>query len=76
MAGRPGVRAVRGLGLLLAVELDGPERAEALCDRALARGIITLLSGDDGDVLALTPPLTIDRSQLLAAIDVVADCLS
>jgi 4-aminobutyrate aminotransferase/(S)-3-amino-2-methylpropionate transaminase len=76
MAGRPGVRAVRGLGLLLAVELDGPERAESLCDRALARGIITLLSGDDGDVLALTPPLTIDRSQLLAAIDVVADCLS
>jgi 4-aminobutyrate aminotransferase/(S)-3-amino-2-methylpropionate transaminase len=76
MAGRPGVRAVRGLGLLLAVELDGPERAESLCDRALARGIITLLSGDDGDVLALTPPLTIDRSQLLTAIDVVADCLS
>ena len=73
--GRTGVRAVRGLGLLLAIELDGPERAEALCERALARGVITLLSGDLGDVLALTPPLSIDRAQLAAAIDLVADGL-
>lgn len=75
-AGRPGVREVRGLGLLLAVELDEPERADALCSQALARGVIALLSGDDARVLSLTPPLSIDPDLLLAAIDRIAAGLS
>jgi len=74
-AGRPGVRDVRGLGLLLAVELDAPERAAQLCARALARGVIALPSGDDARVLALTPPLSIDPDLLADAIDRIADAL-
>jgi 4-aminobutyrate aminotransferase-like enzyme len=72
-AGRPGVRDVRGLGLLLAVELDGAQRCERLCTRALARGVIALPSGDDGRVLSLTPPLSIDPDLLAQAIDLLAD---
>lgn len=75
-AGRTGVREVRGLGLLLAVELDEPKRADALCSQALARGVIALLSGDDARVLSLTPPLSIDPDLLLAAIDRIAAGLS
>jgi 4-aminobutyrate aminotransferase/(S)-3-amino-2-methylpropionate transaminase len=72
-AGRPGVRHVRGLGLLLAVELEAPELCEQLCARALARGVIALPSGDEGNVLALTPPLSIDPDLLAQAIEVLAD---
>jgi 4-aminobutyrate aminotransferase/(S)-3-amino-2-methylpropionate transaminase len=74
-AGRPGVAAVRGIGLLLAIELDTPERAAAACAGALARGVITLVSGDRANVLALLPPLPIDRDLLLAALDRVVESI-
>ena len=40
LEGGPGIGDVRGRGLLLAVELDDAERAEAVCAAALARGVI------------------------------------
>ena len=61
LAGNAGVADVRGRGLLLAIECDAPELAPRACARALARGVIVLPSGDDGRVLALTPPLSIER---------------
>jgi 4-aminobutyrate aminotransferase/(S)-3-amino-2-methylpropionate transaminase len=51
LAKDPGIVDVRGRGLLLAVECDGPERAARACGRALRRGVIVLPSGDDGRVL-------------------------
>lgn len=75
-AGRhPGVRDVRGIGLLLAVELRGPEQAAATCSRALARGVITLLSGDDARVVGIHPPLAIDPELLLDALDRLLESL-
>jgi 4-aminobutyrate aminotransferase/(S)-3-amino-2-methylpropionate transaminase len=64
LAGAPGVTEVRGRGLLLGVECDGPERVARAVARALARGVIALPSGDDGRVLSLTPPLCIDADLL------------
>ncbi len=71
----PGVREVRGRGLLLAVEFEGPDRADATCARALRRGIIALPSGDDGRVLSITPPLSIEWQTLELALGVLADAL-
>jgi 4-aminobutyrate aminotransferase/(S)-3-amino-2-methylpropionate transaminase len=75
LAGRRGISDVRGRGLMLAIECDDAERAASACARALASGVIALLSGDDGRVVSLTPPLCIEREILDSAIDVVVDAL-
>ncbi len=73
LADAPGIVDIRGRGLLLAVECDGPERVARACGRALRRGVITLPSGDDGRVLSFTPPLSIEREILELALEVVSD---
>jgi 4-aminobutyrate aminotransferase/(S)-3-amino-2-methylpropionate transaminase len=73
--GRPGVVEVRGRGLLLAVELDTPERASTAYARALASGVIVLIDGDDGRVLAICPPLCIEREVLEGAIDLLVEAI-
>jgi 4-aminobutyrate aminotransferase/(S)-3-amino-2-methylpropionate transaminase len=76
LAGHPGVRDVRGLGLLLGIECAEPEVAALACRRALERGVIVLVSGGDGRVLSVTPPLVIEREALAAALDVLVECLA
>jgi 4-aminobutyrate aminotransferase-like enzyme len=73
--GGEGMRDVRGRGLVLAIEFEDPGRAEATCRRALSRGVISLLAGDDGRVLSLTPPLGIEAEILDLAIDVIAEAV-
>jgi 4-aminobutyrate aminotransferase/(S)-3-amino-2-methylpropionate transaminase len=73
--GRPGIREVRGRGLMIGVECDAPERALGGCAAALARGVIVLASGDDGRVVSLTPPLAIEAEILDLAIEVLAGAL-
>ena len=75
LRGRHGVADVRGLGLLLAIECDGPGTASRACAGALARGVIVVPSGDDGRVLSLTPPLSIAEGLLDDALERVADSL-
>lgn len=67
-------RAVRGLGALQGVEFHPatPPVPVRLMQAALADGIIVLPEGPTGDVLALTPPLTVTNAQLdyaLAALE-------
>jgi len=76
LAKAPGIADVRGRGLLLAVECDGPERVFRACVRALRHGVIALPSGDDGRVLSFTPPLSIDREILELALDIASDALA
>lgn len=75
LAGLAGVREVRGRGLLIGVECDGGERALRACGEALRRGVIAVPSGDAGEVISLTPPLSIEEDALRAALDVVAGAL-
>jgi 4-aminobutyrate aminotransferase len=81
MAARhPGIAEVRGLGLLLGVELVRPDgtpavdRAEAVLYAALERGLSFKVSM--GSVLTLSPPLTIARDDLDRALDIVEECLA
>ena len=71
-----GVVECRGLGLLLGIECDSPQRALRACVAALRRGVIVIPSGEDGRVIAVTPPLVIGRDALLAALAVLAECLA
>jgi 4-aminobutyrate aminotransferase-like enzyme len=55
--GHPFVRAVRGLGLLVGVELDSPERAKAVVEALRADGVLIGRTGPRDDVLKIRPPL-------------------
>jgi 4-aminobutyrate aminotransferase-like enzyme len=72
LAGAPGVREVRGRGLLLGIECDSPARAARACAGVLARGVVVVASGDDGRVVSITPPLCIDAELLESCLDLVA----
>jgi 4-aminobutyrate aminotransferase/(S)-3-amino-2-methylpropionate transaminase len=76
LAGHAGILDVRGLGLLLAIECDDTRRTLDACNEALQRGVICLPSGDDGRVIALTPPLSIEPAILELALDLLVECLS
>ncbi len=73
---------VRGLGLLLGVELvrdretrePAETEAEAVMYRALDQGLSFKVTA--GSVLTLTPPLTITGDELDRALDIVDQCLA
>ena len=71
LTGVPGVREVRGRGLLLGVEFNDPHKggplkgaAVRVATLALREGILVLPAGADGHVLELSPPLVITEEQL------------
>jgi acetylornithine/N-succinyldiaminopimelate aminotransferase len=72
LGGLPGVREVRGRGLLLGAVLDRP--AAGVVDACRERGLLVLSAGPD--VLRLTPPLTIGRAEVDEALAVIAAALA
>ncbi|MBI2710075.1 MAG: aminotransferase class III-fold pyridoxal phosphate-dependent enzyme [Actinobacteria bacterium] len=62
--GRPGVLDVRGIGLMIGVQLAGKEAAEAVQQRCLEDGLVVLTCGPGEDVLRLIPPLTLSDDEL------------
>jgi 4-aminobutyrate aminotransferase-like enzyme len=63
------VTEIRGRGLFWGVQLRDAGAAAAVVRGSLARGVIVLQSGVEGDVVTIAPPLVIDESQLARAID-------
>ena len=57
-----GVRAVRGHGLFLGLQLNGRDDGPAVVRRALDAGL--LINATQGDVLRIAPPITITREEL------------
>jgi 4-aminobutyrate aminotransferase len=78
----PNVGEVRGLGLMVGVELvrdqstkeKAPELRDRIVDLAFARGMLILGAGDT--TLRLCPPLTISRDQCDFAVDTLEECLT
>jgi 4-aminobutyrate aminotransferase len=68
------IRAVRGLGLLLGVELDDESLAERVMYRSLERGLSFKVTM--GCVLTLTPPLTVSGEEIDRAVGILHDALS
>ncbi|APZ42266.1 aspartate aminotransferase family protein [Acidihalobacter ferrooxydans] len=65
LSGRSGVTDIRGLGLLLGIELDRP--CAELVERAREQGL--LINVTAGNVIRLLPPLIIDDAQAQAIVD-------
>lgn len=70
LAGDPRVRAVRGLGLMIGIELDRPARELAL--RALQRHRL-LINVTQGTVIRLLPPLVLTVAEAQAIVSAVVD---
>jgi len=71
----PGV-TVRGMGLMVGVELPSASRCLDAVARARERGVLVLPSGENSEVISITPPLTIDESDLFQAIEILKQCLN
>lgn len=71
----PGVREVRGLGLMIGIELGDASgsRPDWAAARAHARqvGVLIGVGGPEGNVLRLQPPLVISEADWLRALEVV-----
>ena len=67
----PAVRQVRGLGLMIGVELS--ERAQPYLEELMARGVFALPAGPN--VIRLLPPLVISEEQLDRALGIIEDVL-
>jgi ornithine--oxo-acid transaminase len=68
----PAIREVRGKGLLMGVEIDpGRVSARELCERLMARGVLTKETRDT--VLRFSPPLVITRDQLDEAFSAIEE---
>jgi (R)-1-hydroxy-2-aminoethylphosphonate ammonia-lyase len=69
----PAIVDVRGVGLLLAIELGQAEMAEDVMYRCLAGGLSFKVG--QGNVIVLAPPLVIEERDLDNALDIVADAI-
>ncbi|MAI79819.1 MAG: aspartate aminotransferase family protein [Deltaproteobacteria bacterium] len=58
----PHITEVRGRGLLIALQFRDSASAQRVVEQALERGVILLPSGDAGDVISISPPLTIEET--------------
>jgi diaminobutyrate-2-oxoglutarate transaminase len=79
--GNPLIADVRGLGLMLGVEMAGAgsvsasEVALRVQRAALARGLILEIGGREDCVVRLLPPLNLTRTTADAALDIIAGAL-
>ncbi len=66
------MKEVRGLGLLIAVELDGID-AKVAADLALDAGLV--VNAVTASALRLAPPLTVSDAEIDEAVDILAQVL-
>jgi 4-aminobutyrate aminotransferase-like enzyme len=72
----PGVLDVRGRGLCWGVQLGSADLASTTVKNALARGVILLQAGVEGDTIAVSPPLVIAESELDRAVEVLESVIA
>ena len=75
-AGSPVVRQVRGLGLMVGVELAGAEVCARVQARCLADGLLVLTCGPGEDVVRLIPPLTLTDEELAHGLAILTSALA
>ncbi|HEV2592866.1 MAG TPA: 4-aminobutyrate--2-oxoglutarate transaminase [Gaiellaceae bacterium] len=67
---------IRGLGAMLAIELDDPETASRVVDEAFGRGLLLLKAGVRLNCIRVLVPLVISDAELEEALDVWDEALS
>jgi 4-aminobutyrate aminotransferase len=67
------VRDVRGVGLMLGVEFDSHEAADAVQETCFHNGLLVLECGESS--LRLCPPLVVDAAAVDAAVEIFGAAL-
>lgn len=75
-ARHPVVKAVRGAGMLLAIELATPKATRRFAAGCLARGIIVNWTLHRDTVIRLAPPLTLTRAEITLALATMDEVLA
>jgi 4-aminobutyrate aminotransferase len=70
-ASHPLVREVRGLGLMIGIELDSSASAEAVQTWCVEHGLLVLTCGPKNNVLRLIPALTITDDEVEQAVAIL-----
>ncbi len=73
-ATHPDVTDVRGIGLMLAIELKSADRASKLVQSAFERGLLLLTAGTRA--VRISPPLVLDREEAATGLDIIASALN
>jgi acetylornithine aminotransferase len=73
MGSNPHVKEVRGLGLLVGVQLD--EMAGKLVEAARAAGVLVITAGK-GDVIRLVPPLVATDEEIDSVCEVLGGVIN
>jgi 4-aminobutyrate aminotransferase len=73
---RAGVREVRGIGLMLGIELASGPMASAVQQACFDAGALVLTCGPHDSVLRLIPPLTISDDELDLAVSILGRALA
>jgi len=68
------IRRFNGIGMMFGIKL-APGKAVRACETLLQRGIIALAEGEKGEVLAITPPLSISKEDLRFAVEQIREAL-
>jgi 4-aminobutyrate aminotransferase len=67
------VRDVRGKGLMIGIEFDSPETADAVQLQAFERGLLVLEAGDDA--IRMSPPLVVSEAEMATAIRIFGEAV-
>lgn len=69
------IRDVRGLGLMIGLELDSPEFTQQFVARALQRGLLLGWTLHSNTLVRITPPLVISKAELETGLNIIEECL-
>jgi len=75
VGGHGDVRDIRGIGLMVGVELADKDVTDRVCEACLAAGVIVLSCGPDGNVLRLVPPLTISDAEIDQGLSILCEAI-
>lgn len=70
----PFVRDIRGLGSMIAIELDSAEQVKAIQEYAMKNHLILLSCGKKANVIRFLYPLTIPDAQFQKALNILKAC--
>ena len=71
----PKIKEVRGVGLMLAIELGDAEICQKLVSRGIEKGIITFFFLFTDTAVRLSPPLTISEDEIREAGRIICEIL-
>ena len=71
----PKIKNIRGIGLMLAIELGDPELCKKVVHRGIEKGILTFFFLFSDTAVRISPPLTISEDEIIKASKIILEIL-